>query len=192
MNNSKEPRLIDFIRSRNSASRLVSPAPSEKELPEMLEAAYRAPDHYRLTPARFRIIRGNGLIALGDLFVTAQMEKNSGRMTDEEKEVIRNKPLRAPLILVASAVITEHPKAPDMEQMLSAGCAVQNILLAAEALGYRAIWRTGQLAYDPVVQDGLGFSENEKMLGFIYLGTLQGSSKKVKPVVLDDKVNVWP
>ena len=78
-----------------------------------------------------------------------------------------------------------------MEQRLSAGCAAQGILLAAEALGYAGIWRTGDPAFDRNVMDGLGLSQNEEIIGFIYLGTRAGERKGLPQLNVEDFVSQW-
>jgi nitroreductase len=62
---------------------------------------------------------------------------------------------------------------------LSAGAATQNMLLAAFAQGLGAMWRTGALAYDPIVKNGLGLSAEEKIIGFLYIGTIDGGTKRL-------------
>ncbi|MCY4046095.1 MAG: nitroreductase [Cellvibrionales bacterium] len=184
--------LIQFIQSRNAHAKLIAPAPNAHELQQVFSAAYRAPDHAKLTPARFRVIEGEGLHALGALFVEVNQIASNHPLSESEKQSILKKPLRAPMIIVASCEVQAHEKVPEIEQMLSAGCSVQNLLLSIEALGYGAIWRTGNIAFDPKVHAGLGFSENEKMLGFIYIGTKEGKAKTIKPVDYSGLVSRWP
>ena len=66
---------------------------------------------------------------------------------------------------------------PEIEQILSAGAMAQNLMLAAHALGYGSMWRTGSMTYDRVVAKGLGLEPNEKMIGFLYMGEIQGNKK---------------
>jgi nitroreductase len=88
-------------------------------------------------------------------------------------EAERKKALRAPLILVAAANVREHPKIPQIEQVMAATAATQNLIVAAHALGYGALWRTGAPAYDPVLKRELGLAETDTVVGFIYLGTIE-------------------
>ena len=73
--------------------------------------------------------------------------------------------------MVVVAQLIESPKIPEIEQMLSAGAAAHNVLLASNALGFGSIWLTGANAYDPYACDELGLEENERIIGFIYIGT---------------------
>jgi nitroreductase len=103
----------------------------------------------------------------------------------------RNAPLRAPLVVVVVARITQHPKVPPVEQRLSAGCAAHAILLAAEACGYAGIWRTGEGAFDRTVMDVLGLEANEEIVGFIYLGSREGAAKPLPHLDTAEFVSSW-
>ena len=75
--------------------------------------------------------------------------------------------------------------------MLSAGAAAQNICVAAHAIGFGAIWRTGDMAYDPIVADGLGLTDREKIVAFIYIGEVDGRQKALPEIKLEDHVVYW-
>jgi nitroreductase len=83
----------------------------------------------------------------------------------------REKPLRAPLIVVLAAALQEDHKIPVIEQMLAAGAAAQNVMVAAHAMGYGAAWKTGAPAYDNNVKEALGLTPHDAIIGFLYLGT---------------------
>jgi nitroreductase len=106
---------------------------------------------------------------LGD--VMAQSLKRREPDAPEGKlDAERKKPLRAPLVVVVAAAVKENPKVPDIEQVVAAGAAAQNMLVAAHALGLGGFWRTGATAYDPEVKRALGLAEQDAIVGFIYLG----------------------
>jgi nitroreductase len=87
----------------------------------------------------------------------------------------RAKPLRAPLIVVVAARLREHRGVPEVEQVVAAGAAAQNLLVAAHALGFGGFWRTGAAAYDEGVKRALGLSPHDAIVGFVYLGTAAGA-----------------
>ena len=151
----------------------------------------RAPDHGLLKPWRFLTISGAARLALGDLFVKAQLADDPD-MTAAQCQRAREKPLRAPLIIVVVAVITADSKVPKVEQLLSAGAAAQNILLAAFALGLGAIWRTGAMAYHQVVREGLELQAHEQIVGYLYLGERQGKPRLLPSVSVSEFVSAWP
>jgi nitroreductase len=102
----------------------------------------------------------------------------------------RNKALRAPMIVVAVARPVAHPKVPELEQILAAGAAVQNALLAAQALGFGSMWKTGAPAYDPELKRALGLEPSDHIIGFLYLGT-SAAPTAVRPPELQGRVTRW-
>ncbi len=161
---------LQLLKTRASSPALREPAPSQDQLDEMFKAALRAPDHGGLQPYRFLVVEGEGLDKLGELYLKA------GLLSDPESDEAKQKKLRtmafrAPMIIVAIASIQQHPKVPADEQLITAGCAAHAIVQSAYAQGLGAMWRSGPLAFDPVVKEALGCQENEQIVGFIYLGT---------------------
>lgn len=169
---------LDALHRRSSVPKLSDPIPSQEMLENIYKAAFSAADHAVLKPWRFLVIKGDSRERLGKLFVEAGIAKNPS-LDSAAIEKLRCKPLRAPLILVCISSFKAHPKVPEIEQDLSAGAATQNMLLAAFAQGLGAMWRTGSLAYDPIVKSGLGLSETEKIIGFLYIGTINGGTKQL-------------
>jgi nitroreductase len=168
--NAKAEQLFEMINARNSDGLLSDPAPSHEELSFAIQAALTAPDHHRLQPWRFLTINGDARIKLGHAFHQALVARGE---TDEELfRKVQAQPLRAPLILVCVVDVKEHPKVPVIEQVLSMGAAVQNILLMLKAQGYGAIWRTGAITESVVLKQSLGLSEQDIIAGFVYIGSL--------------------
>jgi nitroreductase len=182
--------ILRFLQQRNSASRLIEPAPSAAQMESIFRAALRAPDHGWLRPWRFITIAGERRIALGELLERCLLARKPDA-DDAARAKARNSPLRAPLLVVVVAKLTEQHKVPVMEQRLSAGCAAQAILLAAEACGYAGIWRTGDATLDRAVMQGLGLAANEEIIGFVYLGSRDGAAKPVPPLDPVDFVSAW-
>ncbi|MFY9657497.1 MAG: nitroreductase [Methylocystis sp.] len=162
--------VFEAITTRASAKALSEPGPSDAQIAALLNAGACAPDHGRLRPWRFLVVRGKAREELGALFAEATRARQP-EATEDALEGERRKPLRAPLIVIVAAVMSEHSKIPEIEQLLSAGAAAQNILLAAHGLGFGAIWRTGAPAYDPEVLKGLGLPEEARIVGFLYIGS---------------------
>ena len=161
---------ITALHQRVSTPRLIAPAPTPEQLEVLFKAALRAADHGNMQPWRFLIIEGDGLVQLGVLFAKAATLKNPA-ITPAELDRCHAMPQRAPMIVVAIAKCAPNPKVPHIEQVIAAGAATQNLLNAAFATGVGAVWRTGDMAYDPIVKEALGLSEGEELIGFIYLGT---------------------
>ncbi|MEM8563445.1 MAG: nitroreductase family protein [Pseudomonadota bacterium] len=182
--------ILEFLQSRNSSARLTDPAPSEAELEDLLQAALRAPDHAWLRPWRFIHITGERRQAFGEVLERCLCERNP-QADETARSKARSAPLRAPLITVVVANLTEHPKVPAVEQRLSAGCAAQALLFAAEASGYAGMWRTGDAAYDPNVMNALGLAANEEIVAFLYLGTRDGAPKSLPTLEPAEFARSW-
>lgn len=181
---------LSQLQQRNSAPKLTDPAPSAEQLEQMFQAALRAPDHANLRPWRFLLVQGSARERLGQIFASA-LAKRSPEADAEAQAKAASKALRAPLIVVVIARISEHPKVPPVEQRLSAGCAAFSLLLAAEAQGYAGIWRTGANAFDPQVMRDLGMAENEEIVGYLYIGTRDGRAKPLPQHNNSDFVQNW-
>lgn len=184
------PDVLSFLQQRNSSPKLEAPGPGATELREMIRAATRAPDHAWLRPWRFISIAGERREDFGEVLERCLLERKPGA-DEAARQKARNAPLRAPLLLVVVARLTEHPKVPALEQRLSAGCAAQAILLAAEAQGYAGIWRTGDAAFDPAVMAALGLEAGEEIVGFLYLGTRSGRAKALPELDPDAFLSYW-
>jgi nitroreductase len=153
---------------------LVEPAPDDAALERILAAGASAPDHGRLRPWRFIVIRGAARARLGEVFAEAQRRRDPAA-PEAALEQERGRPLRAPLVIAVAATLDQvHAKIPEIEQILSTGAAVQNILLAAHAQGYGGKWLTGANAYDEHVKAALGLAPDHRLVAFLYLGTIQG------------------
>ncbi|HSH90791.1 MAG TPA: nitroreductase [Ramlibacter sp.] len=160
----------ELLTTRTSSARLVEPGPSEAELQKILYAAACAPDHGRKTPWRFVVVSGSSRARFGEL-MAASLQRRDPNASPAKLQLERDKPMRAPLIVVTAAVTREDPAVPGVEQILAVGAATQNILLAAHALGYGSFWRTGATARDDSVKEGLGLAPENTIVGFIYIGT---------------------
>lgn len=182
---------IEALTSRRSPARFIEPAPDQAALDAILAAAMRAPDHGKLKPWRFIVLRGEARNHFGDLIAEAMKRREPDappNMIERERE----KPLRAPLIVVLAAAIKEGHKIPVIEQLLAAGAAAQNIMLAAHALGFGAAWKTGAPAYDAYVKTELGLAPSDAIVGFIYLGTPAAAPATLPPAELSNFVRAWP
>jgi nitroreductase len=153
---------------------LREPAPGDAALERILTAGACAPDHGKLRPWRFIVIRGQARERLGEVFAAA-LRKRQPDAPEAALEQERTRPLRAPLLIGVAAAIAQHPKIPEIEQILSTAAAAQNMLLAAHAQGFGAKWLTGANAYDEHVKGALGLAPDDRLIGFLYLGTVDGS-----------------
>lgn len=156
--------------TRVSPAALDLPGPSAGDLETILQAAVAAPDHGRMKPWRFIVIEGPAREKLGALMAES-LQRREPETPASKLEAERKKALRAPLIVVAAAAVQPVAKVPEIEQVVAVGAAVQNMLLAAYALGFGGFWRTGAIAYDLAVKRALGLADSDAVVGFLYLGT---------------------
>jgi len=163
---------LTALTTRVSPIRLAEPAPSPDALAAMLAAAGAAPDHGRLKPWRFIRIEGAERLRFGELLAQSLLRREP-EAPQAKLEAERKKALRAPLVLVAAAALSDNPKVPQVEQIVAVGAAVENLLLAAHALGYGGFWRTGAAAYDAGLKSQLGLAAGDAIVGFLYLGTIE-------------------
>lgn len=172
---------IAFLEQRASQSKLTSPGPNPSEFERIIEMAIRAPDHGALRPWRFLWVSEENRDVLGDIFRSSLKEQNPF-MTSDDLEREHQKVFRAPTIVVCICSPKSQPKFPESEQLLAAGCATYGVVLAASALGFGAIWRTGNLAYDNTVKKKLGLESKESIVGFVYIGTVDATQAPPKSV----------
>ena len=181
---------IEALTTRASPLALTDPAPDAAALAAMLRAAARAPDHGKLKPWRFIVIAGNARNALGQVLADA-LRKREPDLPESAIDKERGKPLRAPLIVVVAARLREHKSVPGVEQIIAAGAAAQNILVAAHALGFGGFWRTGNAAYDNEVKAGLGLHSSDAIVGFLYLGTPVAPAPPAQPFDHGAHITHW-
>lgn len=161
---------LEALHTRASAAALEEPAPNEDQLAALLKAAAHAPDHGLMRPWRFIVVRGDARVRLGEVMAEAARRRDPNTAA-ESLERERNKPLRAPMLVIVAAKPRERRGVPEVEQLLAAGAAAENVMLAAHALGFGAMWRTGDAAYDDRIKAALGLEPGDAIVGFLYLGT---------------------
>ena len=183
--------LIHWINSRRSVGNLDIPAPTQAQIEEAIECAATAPDHKKLRPWRFIVTAGDARHDLGRALVEAAEAKaaEDGEVLSEKTvEKTQTMPLRAPVIITVVTQMQEHKKVPHFEQMLSAGAAVQNLILALKAQGFSTVWRTGLLCNEPAVKAYFGVSADDCVTAFVYTGTGPKGEPIRKPIDIESLV----
>jgi nitroreductase len=149
---------------------LAAPGPEGARLDELLAIAARVPDHGKLAPWRFIVFKGAAREEAAETVVRIFREKNP-QATDEQVEFERKRLLHAPVIVAVVSRAREHVKIPLWEQELSAGAVCMTMLVAAHAMGYAGSWLTNWFAFDREVLREFGLAEDERIAGFVHLGT---------------------
>jgi nitroreductase len=183
---------LDVISDRRSYGKLLDPAPSEAELEAMLTAAVSAPDHKELRPWRFVVLEGAAKDAFGEVLEAAYCARCAAigaEIVPAKADKERTKLGRAPLVVVTAVAYERNAKVPATEQFAAVAAATENLCLAATALGYGSMWRTGDPAYDRSVKQALGLRPDDAIMAFVYIGTvpegrvLPARQSAVHPVV---------
>ncbi len=163
--------VLAAIRNRRSIGKVMTNAPEQSLIRQILEAGTWAPTHHLTEPWRFVVLEGEARHDLGQVMgaVAARREVDPGRKAVAAANAA-GKPLRAPCVIAVAIEPSTDFAIPEIEEIASGAAAIQNMLLAAEALGLAAMWRTGWIGFEPEVRDFLGLSSQGKVLGFVYVG----------------------
>lgn len=173
------PEVLAFLARRRSASALSlrAPGPSDEELADLLTLAARVPDHGKLAPWRFIVLRGEAKAAFA-----AKLEILASDHADAPRLVAKLGKLKTPPMGVAVVSRTTPGEIPAWEQLLSAGAVCTTLLYAATAMGYGANWITDWYAYDPQARAALGLDDGEQVAGFVFMGTtVEPPQERVRP-----------
>ncbi|MDH6229516.1 nitroreductase [Mesorhizobium soli] len=167
--------IIEFMLARSSAPipELREPAPGDAEIRTMLTIASRVPDHGRLEPWRFIIYRGDARHRIGEQLAELA-EQREGPLTEGRRNQELTRFSRAPLVIGVVSSPKENPKIPQWEMFLSGGAAAMNLIVAANALGYKTNWITNWYSD---VEEGrriLGLAPHERVVGFVHIGSFDG------------------
>lgn len=160
--------------------RLAEPGPDAAQLQAILGAAASAPDHHELLPWRFVLVPAGARDRLAEVFATALLERDASA-TPQQVAQAREKAYRSPLLLLAVVRLRDDDAeiAPH-ERIVSAGCAVQNMLLMAHAQGFGGALTSGKALQSAPLRTLFGLQPDEQALCFVNIGTVV----KARPVRL--------
>lgn len=185
--------VTEFLASRRSnlAKLMSGPGPDASQLEVLLTIAARVPDHRKLAPWRFVIFQDEARATFGQHIASAFM-KNNPDMPADRAIFEGQRFMRAPVVVgVVSSPVMCPRGTPEWEQVLSAGAACFNLCLAAQSMGFAAQWLTEWYAYDAGVQAAMGLSGEEKIAGFIYLGTAETPPKERQRPDMGELTTFW-
>ena len=182
---------LDLLKTRRSAKvpMLSEPGPDPDALEAILAVAARVPDHGKLAPWRFIVFAGAARAEAGaiiaDVFAAAQPGADDRRLDVERRR------FSAPVVVAVVSHPAPHPKIPEWEQLLSSGAVCMNLTVAANAMGYATCWLTEWYAYDRAVLERFGLGPDERIAGFIHIGTAPGPREDRDRPVLADLVTTF-
>ena len=187
--------LIGWINSRRSMGNLDVPAPTHTQIESAIACAATAPDHKKLRPWRFIVTEGDARHELGRALAKAAQEKalqDGETLSEKTIQKTLAMPLRAPVIITVVTQMQTHKKVPPFEQMLSAGAAVQNLILALKAQGFSTVWRTGLLCNEPAVKAYFEVGSDDYVTAFVYTGTSPKDESARKPIDIEPLTRFEP
>ena len=179
--------LFEAIHGRKTIKKVKQDPVSREVIEKLLNAGAQAPNHHKVRPWRFVVLTGDGRGKLGDVMAASFAGRNPDAPA-EGLEKTRALPLRAPVVIAVGADRPVEPRIIDVENISAASAAAQNILLAANALGLGAIWRTGEWARDAKVKEFLGFAPDQHIVGFIYVGYPEVTPEPYTRAGFEDRV----
>lgn len=175
-----------LIQSRQTIlpKRLGAPGPNAVELAQILNAAAHAPDHGQIVPWRFVLVPEASRQPLADVFAQALLERDPAA-TPAQAEQAREKAYRSPVLLLAVVDAARGDPEIDLaERTVSAGCAVQNMLLMATAQGYGSALTSGKALKADSLRALFQLVPSEQALCFISIGTVQSrKAARARPAV---------
>lgn len=183
--------IIDTLLSRRSTpvKSLSEPGPSPEQVRQILSAAARVPDHNKLAPWWFVVFDGDARQAFGEVLRRAYLLEDA-QAAPAKLDLEAEKFLRAPLVIAVISRIKDG-KAPQWEQVLSAGAACFNLCLAANTMGFGTNWLSEWPAYNNKVRAALGCDERDNIAGFIYIGTQSEKPEERERPALPNIVTAW-
>jgi nitroreductase len=166
--------------------RLVEPGPTLEQLEQILGAAATAPDHGRLLPWRFVRLGAEVRGLLAEEFAAALLERDAAALPEQLAQA-REKAFRAPCLLLLVVDGARGDAQIDLgERLISAGGAVQNMLLMATALGVGSALTSGKALKAEGLRRLFALAPDEHALCFVSLGTeLSRKPPRVRPKVTD-------
>ncbi|MBL8589517.1 MAG: nitroreductase [Methylobacteriaceae bacterium] len=179
--------VLELLKTRRSTPPgfLAAPGPDAGQLASLLEIAARVPDHGKLAPWRFIVFEGEARERAADIL--AELTRaDRPQATAEEIANERKRLTAAPLVVAVVSKAAQHPKIPVSEQILSSAACCQNLLIAAQAMGFGAAWLTNWFAFDRRFLDRIGLAAHETITGFVHIGTrTQAIEERPRPALAD-------
>lgn len=181
----------DFVKKRRSVFPdqfdLTKKVPDEI-IRQIVENATWAPNHGQAEPWEFTVFAGEGLQKLA-AFQSDLYQEEAGMDFNETKyKKLQQQPLKASHIIAICMKRTTTKRIPEIEDIEAVACAVQNIYLSVAAYGLGGYWTTGGITYSEKGKYFLGLNEEDKLLGFFYIGYVALPSPTGKRTPVDEKI----
>lgn len=170
-------KAMEVLLSRASTDRLIAPAPKGAALMQILSTSLRAPDHGRMRPWRFVTVTGKHRAAFADLLVAA-MRRTDPEVKSSKLEKKRARYAEVPMTIILGMDLHPDAKIPVDEQVMAVAAGAMNVLNALHAEGFGGMWVSGAFQNDDTFRKMLGFTREQKIAGFLQVGTVEGRAVK--------------
>ncbi|RYF88396.1 MAG: nitroreductase [Chitinophagaceae bacterium] len=184
-------QLNELIRNRRSVfpKQFVPGKPVDDDIiKEILTNATWAPNHGQTEPWEFTVFSGEGLQKFANFQSELYKQTSGENFTQGNYEKLQNTPLLASHIIALCMKRTTTKRIPEIEDIEAVACAVQNIYLSVTAYGLGGYWTSGGVTYKPEAKAFFNLGEEDKLLGFFYIGHVEVPSPSAKRQPLEEKV----
>lgn len=185
--------LLQCIKTRRSIGKVKPDAVEYEKIEQILEAGTWAPNHRHTEPWKFFVMTGDGRKHLGQAYADIAREEMSNPQSEESQQALQKqfaKAYRAPLVIAVAVTPSNQPEILRIEEIGAVNAAIQNMLLAAHALGLGAVWRTGEPAYHPRMKQAFSLHGQDEVLGLLYIGYPDMPEPKAKRAPIVEKT-IW-
>lgn len=185
--------VLSFLENRRSTlvKLMQGPGPDAQQLERILQLAARVPDHRKLSPWRFLVFEGQARLDIGE-HLAEKFAEDCPDIDEARIQFERERFTRAPLVVGVVSSPVDCPRGtPKWEQELSAGAVCMNMLLAARASGFAAQWLTEWYAFDSRISTIMGLTDNERIAGFIYMGSCDVPLSERQRPALKTLISAW-
>lgn len=155
---------------------------------EILTNACWAPNHGQTEPWQFTVFTGEGLQRLADFQSALYKETTPEGFKEGTYQKLQQTPLKASHVIAIGMKRTTTKNIPEIEDIAAVACAVQNMYLSVTAYGLGGYWTTGGVTYREKAKAFFGLGEQDKLLGFFYIGYIATPSPTAKRAAFDEKV----
>lgn len=181
---------LDVLLSRASTDHLTAPAPDKEQIARILSAGLRAPDHGKIRPWRYVVIKGKHRAEFAEQVVKAMIALDPD-VPQKKIDKRRHRFTEMPMIIALVMAIEPDSKIPVLEQELSIGAGTMNVLNALHAEGFGGFWVSSDFAEQPCFRDALGLGETQRLAGFLFAGTPEKPVHGTKRPDISDYMAVW-
>lgn len=157
---------------------------------QILENATWAPNHGHTEPWHFVVFTNEGLEKLANFQSELYKQSAGEKFKEATYQNLQNNPLKASHVIAICMKRDPSKKHPEVEEIAAVACAVENIYLSVSAYGLGGYWTTGGVTYNEKAKPFFGLSQEDRLLGFFYIGYVAVPSPEGKRKPLEEKV-VW-